>query len=70
MGPEGPMVHIGACCASVITYIECKCLQSGKLLACCGRRPRPLNLRDKLKVLDDIVSDAGAEGPGQMQPGA
>lgn len=23
MGPEGPMVHIGACVASVITYMEC-----------------------------------------------
>lgn len=23
MGPEGPMVHIGACLASVITYAEC-----------------------------------------------
>jgi H+/Cl- antiporter ClcA len=23
MGPEGPMVHIGACLASVITYTEC-----------------------------------------------
>lgn len=23
MGPEGPMVHIGACVASVITYFEC-----------------------------------------------
>jgi len=26
MGPEGPMVHIGACLASVITYAQCsKC---------------------------------------------
>lgn len=23
MGPEGPMVHIGACLASVITYAQC-----------------------------------------------
>jgi hypothetical protein len=23
MGPEGPMVHIGACVASVITYAQC-----------------------------------------------
>lgn len=23
MGPEGPMVHIGACCASVVSYFEC-----------------------------------------------
>jgi chloride channel 7 len=23
MGPEGPMVHMGACVASVITYAQC-----------------------------------------------
>lgn len=47
MGPEGPMVHIGACLASVITYAECsewlicqllramhskQCLQDGAVL--------------------------------------
>lgn len=27
MGPEGPMVHIGACCASVVSYFEFSLLQ-------------------------------------------
>lgn len=61
MGPEGPMVHIGACTASAITYFECKCMKDGLLFGCFGTRKmrlRHMELREKLKVLDDIVSDA------------
>ncbi|MEW5297643.1 MAG: hypothetical protein WDW36_000839 [Sanguina aurantia] len=59
MGPEGPMVHIGACVASVITYVECKCIQEGGLLGSCfGRRVKDMNIKDKIKVLDEIVSDS------------
>ena len=36
MGPEGPMVHIGACAASVITYAQCSkySLGSGSSFHC------------------------------------
>ncbi|GLI59663.1 hypothetical protein VaNZ11_001600 [Volvox africanus] len=60
MGPEGPMVHIGACVASVITYMECKCLDGGILnifTNCLGRK-RDFNIKEKLKILDEIVSDS------------
>lgn len=42
MGPEGPMVHIGACLASVITYMECSefLVRPCKALTCMlGVRP-------------------------------
>lgn len=62
MGPEGPMVHIGACVGSLITYAQCGCLRTGKIFSCLGsRRTRPqreAKLREKLKVLDDLVGDA------------
>ncbi|WIA21477.1 hypothetical protein OEZ85_000682 [Tetradesmus obliquus] len=60
MGPEGPMVHIGACLASVITYAECTCIRSGRWLSCFGKRAksREAQILEKMKVLDDIVSDS------------
>lgn len=60
MGPEGPMVHIGACLASVITYAQCTCLRTGRWLSCFGRRgkSREAQILERLKVLDDIVSDS------------
>eukprot|EP00197_Chlamydomonas_leiostraca_P009699 CAMPEP_0202866324 /NCGR_PEP_ID=MMETSP1391-20130828/7318_1 /ASSEMBLY_ACC=CAM_ASM_000867 /TAXON_ID=1034604 /ORGANISM="Chlamydomonas leiostraca, Strain SAG 11-49" /LENGTH=886 /DNA_ID=CAMNT_0049546257 /DNA_START=42 /DNA_END=2702 /DNA_ORIENTATION=+ len=58
MGPEGPMVHIGACVASVVTYLDCKYVRDGKLENCFGRfKLKQDNIKDKLKVLDEIVSD-------------
>lgn len=60
MGPEGPMVHIGACVASVITYMECKCIDGDVFnifTSCFGRR-KEFNLKEKLKILDEIVSDS------------
>lgn len=39
MGPEGPMVHIGACLASVITYAQCS-----KCLAVAGWHQAPVTL--------------------------
>ncbi|PNH06168.1 Chloride channel protein CLC-a [Tetrabaena socialis] len=48
MGPEGPMVHIGACVASVITYMECKCLDGGMFNVftnCFGRRKDQFNIK-------------------------
>lgn len=58
MGPEGPMVHIGACVASCITYLDCKYVRDGKLESCFGRfKLRQDNIKEKLKVLDEIVSD-------------
>ncbi|GBF97646.1 H(+) Cl(-) exchange transporter [Raphidocelis subcapitata] len=61
MGPEGPMVHMGACVASVITYAQCTCLRTGRWLSCFGRRrlkSHEQQMLEKMKVLDDIVSDA------------
>ncbi|GIL89138.1 hypothetical protein Vretimale_16173 [Volvox reticuliferus] len=60
MGPEGPMVHIGACVASVITYMECKCLDGGvfNIFTNCFGRKREFNIKEKLKILDEIVSDS------------
>ncbi|KAF6253336.1 chloride channel [Scenedesmus sp. NREL 46B-D3] len=60
MGPEGPMVHIGACLASVITYAECTCIRTGRWLSCFGKRAksREAQIMEKMKVLDDIVSDS------------
>eukprot|EP00879_Flechtneria_rotunda_P004542 GHRR01004797.1.p1 GENE.GHRR01004797.1~~GHRR01004797.1.p1 ORF type:complete len:1031 (+),score=332.52 GHRR01004797.1:561-3653(+) len=60
MGPEGPMVHIGACLASVITYAQLTCLRTGRWLSCFGRRgkTREAQIAEKMKVLDDIVSDS------------
>ncbi|KIZ04574.1 Chloride channel protein CLC-a [Monoraphidium neglectum] len=66
MGPEGPMVHMGACVASVITYAQCTCLRTGRWLSCFGRRrlkSHEQQMLEKMKVLDDIVSDSG-EGQG------
>jgi chloride channel 7 len=63
MGPEGPMVHVGACVASAITYAQCTCLRTGRWLSCFGRRPlrpREQRLLERMRVLDDIVSDSGA----------
>ncbi|KAF5836603.1 chloride channel [Dunaliella salina] len=59
MGPEGPMVHIGACVASTITYVDCKLVRNGKLRSVFGqfRLKRERNVGDSFKVLDDIVSD-------------
>mmetsp|Transcript_36922 Transcript_36922/g.104189 ORF Transcript_36922/g.104189 Transcript_36922/m.104189 type:complete len:888 (-) Transcript_36922:149-2812(-) len=37
MGPEGPMVHMGACIASCIAELDCKMFGC---LACCGPRKR------------------------------
>jgi H+/Cl- antiporter ClcA len=34
MGPEGPMVHIGACVASAITYMECSKPLARSLATC------------------------------------
>ncbi|KAG2454447.1 hypothetical protein HYH02_001466 [Chlamydomonas schloesseri] len=64
MGPEGPMVHIGACVASCITYIECKCMDGGifsiftNCFSCFSRRGHDFNLKEKMKILDEIVSDS------------
>ncbi|GFR49429.1 hypothetical protein Agub_g11486 [Astrephomene gubernaculifera] len=60
MGPEGPMVHIGACVASVITYMECKCLDGGifNIFTNCFGRRKEFNIKEKLKILDEIVSDS------------
>ncbi|KXZ44967.1 hypothetical protein GPECTOR_60g745 [Gonium pectorale] len=60
MGPEGPMVHIGACVASVITYMECKCLDGGifNIFTNCFGRRRDFNIKEKMKILDEIVSDS------------
>lgn len=61
MGPEGPMVHIGACVASVVTYARCTCLRTGRWLSCFGRRKlkgREREILERLKILDDVVSDA------------
>jgi chloride channel 7 len=56
MGPEGPMVHIGACVASVITYMDFKFLTNGKIF---GRlKVKEVQLKENLKVLDEIVSDS------------
>lgn len=78
MGPEGPMVHIGACVGSLITYARCRCLRTGAFLSCCWwpmlqglrrrrggaaatmptRPEREARLRERLRVLDDLVGDA------------
>ncbi|KAG2485675.1 hypothetical protein HYH03_015647 [Edaphochlamys debaryana] len=60
MGPEGPMVHIGACVASCITYVECRCLDGGvfNIFTNCFGRRQDLALKEKLKILDEIVSDS------------
>lgn len=56
MGPEAPMVHIGACVASVITYMDFRFLTSGKLF---GRlKVKEVAVKEKLKVLDEIASDS------------
>lgn len=49
------MVHIGACVASVITYMDFRLLTSGKLF---GRlKVKETAFKERLKVLDEIVSD-------------
>ena len=136
MGPEGPMVHMGACVASVITYAQCSesrrlrawvhacmhacmcacahvrmhvraarprpsgrahaaaapprarthaarraaprrppraaaCIRTGRWLSCFGRRRlkgRDRQMLERMKVLDDIVSDSGARPFHIMYP--
>mmetsp|Transcript_19521 Transcript_19521/g.42325 ORF Transcript_19521/g.42325 Transcript_19521/m.42325 type:complete len:908 (+) Transcript_19521:79-2802(+) len=58
MGPEGPMVHIGACVASVICYLDFKPIVNGKAFGLFGKlKIKEVNFKEKLKVLDEIVSD-------------